>query len=96
VKNSWIDVELGWEFVAEADRHPPAEALAPTAPVLLVHGAEDEVVPVEVSRAYRRDFRGKNLDFREIAGGDHRLSRHRETVGEWVDEWVRAHALARD
>ncbi len=93
VNNAWIGVELGFEFVVDGDRYDESEPTGITVPVLLLHGSADEVVPAEVSRRFAQDFRGKTLDFRLIEGGDHRLAAVKEQLGDWVDAWVRRHAV---
>ena len=93
VNNAWIGVELGWEFVVDGARYDEDEPTGITAPLLLIHGSKDEVVPAEVSQRFAANFRGKTLDFRSIDGGDHRLAADKETLAEWVDDWVRRFAL---
>ena len=47
---------------------------------LIIHGAEDETVPVECSRELKKKF--PKLTYIEIAGGDHRMSKHLGIVVE--------------
>jgi dipeptidyl aminopeptidase/acylaminoacyl peptidase len=55
---------------------PAAHADAVTAPVLLIHGRDDSVVPIAQSRKMERALReaGKAVEFVELDGEDHWLS----------------------
>jgi pimeloyl-ACP methyl ester carboxylesterase len=44
--------KLSWEFIEDARKHPTHPSTA--APTLIIHGTQDDVVPVESSRAYVR------------------------------------------
>jgi pimeloyl-ACP methyl ester carboxylesterase len=57
--SGWRDFEdaagaptpVHWGLIEDAATHSPAPA--PSCPALIIHGAQDEVVPVESSRAYQ-------------------------------------------
>ena len=59
------------------ERSPARLADRVTAPILLIHGRDDSVVPIEQSRLMERALRraGKPVEFIELAGEDHWLSR---------------------
>ena len=56
---------------------PTEKAASADAPVLLIHGRDDVVVPVEQSRKMDRELRqaGKPVEYVELKGEDHWLSR---------------------
>jgi dipeptidyl aminopeptidase/acylaminoacyl peptidase len=56
---------------------PLASAAAADAPVLLIHGADDTVVPIDQSEDMERALRraGKAVTFVKLAGEDHWLSK---------------------
>ncbi len=63
---------------ARLDAVSPARAAARAgAPILLIHGKDDTVVPVDQSRAMHRALgsAGKPVEYVELAGEDHWLSR---------------------
>lgn len=49
---SGAETELGWQFLADARRYEEEPAI--TQPCLIVHGTQDDVVPVQVSRQFAR------------------------------------------
>ena len=72
------------------DRSPARLADQTDAPVLLIHGKDDSVVPIEQSRLMERALRraGKPVEFIELEGEDHWLSRG-ETRQRMLAETVR-------
>jgi dipeptidyl aminopeptidase/acylaminoacyl peptidase len=66
-----------------------------SAPVLLIHGRDDAVVPIEQSRIMERALRGagKSVDLVEIEGGDHWLTgtRTRLETLRALDAFLAAH-----
>ena len=80
-------LEFGWGAVTDEDRYPD-EALARrlTTPSLLLHGAADAVVPVDLSRDFAASCPAATLF--EIEDGDHRLGEHRDVLFEII--WTRS------
>jgi len=86
---------VGVEFIRQfADMKPVREAAKSKCPVLLVHGSEDETVPVEHAEMYERALQANKRLVKKviIAGADHCFSRcvweHRvlnETL-DWIEE----------
>ena len=74
-------LEIGWGIVRDEERYSPERlAVALETPSLLLHGAEDAVVPVELSRDFADACAAAALV--EIPGGDHRLGEHRDLLFE--------------
>lgn len=75
-RRGWIEAEDGagnptrlhWGLMEDARRQPPIPE--PRCPVLVLHGARDEVVPVAVSRSFARDRAHVEL---EVLDDDHSL-----------------------
>ncbi len=66
---------------------PPREGnLDVPCPVRIVHGSEDEAVPLVVSQQLKARIPGSRL--MEIEGGDHRLSAHIPTILEELDQLI--------
>ena len=81
-------LEFGWGAVADEDRYPTERlAAALKTPTLLLHGAEDGVVPAGLSRAFADSCAAADLV--ELEGGDHRLSGQRDLLFELIWTAVR-------
>ncbi len=66
-------LEFGWGAVPDEENYPMERLAAELdTPAVLVHGTEDAVVPVALSRGFARECAAARLV--EIEGGDHRLS----------------------
>lgn len=70
-------------------RSPARLAAGADAPILLIHGRDDTMVPIEQSRLMAQALRtaGKPVEFLELEGEDHWLSRadtRRQMLGETV------------
>lgn len=72
------------------ERSPARLAEQADAPILLIHGRDDSVVPIEQSRIMERALRqaGKPVEFIELDGEDHWLSRS-DTRERMLTETVR-------
>jgi dienelactone hydrolase len=73
-------VARNWKVDVGKDVKPisPARlASAANAPILLIHGKDDTVVPVEQSRLMARELKqaGKPVEYIELTGEDHNLAR---------------------
>ena len=70
---------VGVQFIRQfADMKPLREVAKCKCPVLLVHGENDETVPVEQSSLYERALQGNKRLIKKviIPGADHMFSRH--------------------
>lgn len=83
------DLVLTDQFFNDARRFDPSKALADFhRPLLLVHGSEDEIIPVqEATRA--RELGGQNVELEIIPGADHMFGRKEdaEKVARLVAQW---------
>src|SRR5262249_8113575 len=75
----WKDI-MGAKRVGDArlrEVSPANQADQADAPVLLIHGKEDTIVPIEQSRIMKRALEraGKPVEFVELDSEDHHLSR---------------------
>ena len=80
-------LDLVGDHAAHVERSPLTHADAITAPVLLLHGATDPVVPVEQARSMAAKLR--DVELHEYAGEGHGWSR----PGNVVDELERTEAF---
>jgi pimeloyl-ACP methyl ester carboxylesterase len=63
-------------------------------PALVVHGMEDQVVPVADARAIARRI-GARTDLRLVAGADHMTNPHLEREAGHMMDWLAARLNAR-
>jgi putative redox protein len=88
-------LELSREMFSDAARHDLGRAVASLVqPILLVHGTEDEITPVD--EAYRiQSYRPEGTRLAVIPGADHMFSgdEHRRMVTEAVVSWFKEQAL---
>lgn len=91
-------LEISREMFSDAARHDLGRAVASLVqPLLLVHGAEDEITPVD--EAYRiQRYRPEGTRLAVIPGADHMFSgdEHRQNVAEVVVSWFKEQAARTD
>lgn len=81
VRNEWVDVTIGRALLEDGRRYLMESLLASyRTPTLIIHGAEDDTVPIEDSLEFIRRSSARPLELRVIDGGDHRLTEHKETL----------------
>jgi putative redox protein len=81
-------------FFDDADRHDlTAATRAMTIPMLVVHGDQDEIIPVSEAELARK-ANPEQVQLLIVKGGDHMLSRpeDQQTVGRTVADWFRRQA----
>jgi len=85
------------QFFKDAKQFDPARALADfRRPLLIVHGSEDEIIPVqEATGAHERG--GENVELEIIPGADHMFGRTQdaEKVARMVAQWFQTHYESR-
>lgn len=85
---SWDGRILKGNYVRVAQTLYPEQAMERyTGPVLLVHGDEDEAVPLQCSVDAAKRF--ANAELRIIEGDDHCYGRHLDQVTRAVGDWMR-------
>lgn len=80
---------LHWDFVVDARRHPTHPVVP--CPTQIVHGTQDETVPIESSRSYAARFDGVELLELE---DDHRLMSSLDSVGSMFLEFMIRRSVA--
>lgn len=94
LRNEWVDLELGYGLVEEADRFP-LDGLAAEwdRPLLVFHGMRDDVVPFSLGVDLAGRIVRREVEVRLFSQGDHRLNRHKETLAEEALSFFRRHGL---
>jgi len=81
VRNEWLDVEVGYGLVEEADAFPPGRLEAEwSTPALVVHGLRDAQVPYAGSVAFLERAAGRHVELLLIKAADHRLTGYENEV----------------
>ncbi len=85
----WFEFDLRWQAVLDAQRYPHQRLLDESrVPLLLIHGTADETTPVQVSEEFARQCVPQRPRLVTIAGGDHRLTAHRERLRDLILEFA--------
>ena len=81
IKNEGVELTISRALLEEAKQYPVENLLADyKTPTLIIHGTEDDAVPFEDSVAFIQKSAARPLELLLIAGGDHRLTDHKETL----------------
>jgi pimeloyl-ACP methyl ester carboxylesterase len=81
IDTGFASFEVGYQFVEDETRFPTLSLMRRLKnPSLILHGTDDEVVPCQLSRKFSE--RLEHVTLVEIAGGDHRLTEHKERLFE--------------
>lgn len=81
IKNEWVEVTIGKELVEDAKNYPVETLLQKyQTPTLMIHGLNDDSVPVLDSFSFIQASKARPLELLIIGGGDHRLTEHKETL----------------
>jgi pimeloyl-ACP methyl ester carboxylesterase len=79
IVTEYAEFDLGYGFVQDEARYPIATLVKKLkTPTLIVHGTNDDTVPHRLSRSFAERIENSRLTL--IAGGDHRLAEHKETL----------------
>jgi alpha-beta hydrolase superfamily lysophospholipase len=83
IKNEWVETTIGKKLLDDA-RHFAMDRLVKDyqTPTLILHGMEDSAVPFQDSLEFIQKSDARPLDLLLIAGGDHRLTDHKEVLFE--------------
>ena len=81
------EFDLGYGFVEDEARYPIATLVRKLkTPTLILHGTKDETVPYRLSRNFTQKVHVSKLTL--IAGGDHRLTEHKELLFQEMWDFV--------
>lgn len=86
------DLTLGREFFEDARRYDvPGIVAALPAPLMVVHGDQDEIIPVQ--NAYEARSSNPDVELFILPGADHMFSdpAHRRRIADRVARWFRTH-----
>jgi pimeloyl-ACP methyl ester carboxylesterase len=91
-KSRGRNLTLREEFFEDARRYDVPEIVAALpAPLLVVHGDQDEIIPVQ--NAYEAESRNPDVELFILPGADHMFgdSDHRRRIADRVARWFRKH-----
>jgi pimeloyl-ACP methyl ester carboxylesterase len=81
VRNEWVTTAIGRDLVDDAQAYGLDRLLSGyRTPTLILHGAEDDTVPLSGSVDFVRRSKARPLELVTIAGGDHRLTLHKAAL----------------
>jgi pimeloyl-ACP methyl ester carboxylesterase len=81
----YFDAHLSWDLVPDARRYRYADLCRKTVrPALILHGLEDDLVPVADSEDFLRRARSKEIDLVVFKSGDHRLTEKKDEIAALV------------
>jgi pimeloyl-ACP methyl ester carboxylesterase len=84
--SEWIDVELGFALLADADRYDPERLRREIVyPALIVHGSRDATIPASASLEFASGLEA--VDVYLVGGGDHRLTDHKAKIFDVIWSW---------
>ena len=89
-QNEWVCVTIGKELFEDAKDYTIDKLLAAyRTPTLIIHGTNDDSVPFEDSVDFIRRSTARPLELLLLAGGDHRLTEHKETLFSAMRDFLR-------
>jgi pimeloyl-ACP methyl ester carboxylesterase len=85
IVTEWLDARLSNRILREAEERTVADLAARLAkPTLILHGRQDEQVPVRASLDFFDACAFPGLDLFLVGGGDHRLTDHRALLADQI------------
>jgi len=81
-----FEKEIPLRYDLQIDGRRYREPIPPSAPVTIIHGRDDETVPISRSRAYASSFPGE-VRLVEVSA-DHDLNRHLGLIWEYVQSFL--------
>jgi alpha-beta hydrolase superfamily lysophospholipase len=88
-RNEWIDIEIGWGFVADAARFDMTRLCADyQVPTLILHGMRDEIVAAARSVEFAARCAAPVADVVLVKAGDHRLTDQKRLLFDVLWAWL--------
>lgn len=88
--SDWIDLEIGWDLMADARRYEPARLIRDYAvPTLILHGMQDVAVDWRASVRFLEACPFPDLQLLLIKDGDHRLTEQKAYLFDAMAGWLR-------
>ena len=88
VKTEWVETDLGYGLVEERDRFRVKDLIhAWRTPLLMIHGAQDDVIPCGESLAFLNDAAYPGIELRLLKAGDHRLTTFKDDIAAGVSRF---------
>jgi pimeloyl-ACP methyl ester carboxylesterase len=85
LKNQWLDIELDYELIREAQDYPLERLLGSWhTPTLIYHGLCDELIPTGRVLDVVERMSDPRVELRLFKAGDHRLSEQKDEIAEEV------------
>jgi pimeloyl-ACP methyl ester carboxylesterase len=92
VQNEWVDAEIGYGLVEEADRYPLQQLLADWhTPLWIGHGMRDDTIPYTESLAFVARCPYAAIELHLWKDGDHRLQQAKYQLAEAVGHFLEQH-----
>ncbi len=83
--NQYGTMELGYEIVEDWRRYPLSElTMKFSTPALIIHGMRDEAISYLHTLGFAGRAASSKIDVILIKDGDHRLTDHKEKLGDWI------------
>ncbi|HEY7546750.1 MAG TPA: alpha/beta fold hydrolase [Blastocatellia bacterium] len=90
--NQYGTVELGYDLVEDWRLYPLSQlAERFSTPALIIHGMRDEAISYLHTLSFASRAASKEIDVILVKDGDHRLTAHKEKLGDWIASHL-AHA----
>ena len=78
------EIPLHYQFLADADNYP-LSSLTRSCPTLIIHGLNDDVVPIQVSRDYQQSHSQVNL---VELDSDHGLNNRQSKIWQLIQKFL--------
>jgi len=90
IRNQWIEITIGKELLDDAQKYSAKKLLEHYhTSTLILHGIQDETVPFGDSVHFAQNSLAQALELVLIAGGDHRLTDHKELLFQYMECFCR-------
>ena len=91
LKNGWVEVTVGLDLFEDAPHYPVEKLLRDyRTATLILHGTDDDAVPIEDSVAFTRKTVARPSDLLVIGGGDHRLTEHKNKLFQSMEQFCQS------